>query len=106
MTNSKAILYFIYNNINIENLFVKNISCSGEGGASSFLFFNSGEEEKKLIIKNMKVMNSKSNGPFIKINGFSNEFLMENATITDIISYGSIIDNSSFKVNLKNLTIF
>jgi len=83
-------------------MYVNDISCVGDSGDTSFIFYDSGDINKKLVIKNMQVKNSKSNGPFIKIIGKVNELLLENSNITNIKSYGSIIEIQSNEVNFIN----
>ncbi|ORX45341.1 hypothetical protein BCR36DRAFT_358228, partial [Piromyces finnis] len=94
-TNSIAILHFIYNNISLNNIEVEDIQCIGDSDNTSFILFNSGEKYKYLDITNMKIQNSISNGPFIKICGDNNEISIKNSFIKNIRSYGSIIENQS-----------
>jgi len=75
-----------------------NITCSGDGGYSSLLLIDSGEYYKKVSINNFKIYNSSSNGPLIKIIGIDNEISIDNSEFQNIISYGSMIDYSSYKV--------
>jgi len=51
-----------------------------------------------LNITNSNIKNSFSNGPFIKIIGNSNRFLLENTLINNITSYGPILQNTSKNV--------
>ncbi|OUM59805.1 hypothetical protein PIROE2DRAFT_14573 [Piromyces sp. E2] len=97
-TNSKSLLYFIYNNIELKNIEADNITCLGDSGDTSFILYDSGEIEKRLSIKNLHVRNSVTNGPLIKLIGKQNEFYIEHSEINDIYSYGSIIENLSKKV--------
>jgi len=92
-------LYFIYNNIEINNIDAENIKCLGDGSDTSFILFDSGEIKKRLSINNLYAHNISSNGPLIKIIGNNNEFNMENSEINNIFSFGSVIDNLSEKVN-------
>ncbi|ORX81129.1 hypothetical protein BCR32DRAFT_293444 [Anaeromyces robustus] len=96
-SNSKALLYFLYKNISINNLNINNITCNGDNGYASFLLFDSGEELKNLTINNLKAENSLFNGSFIKIKGETNDISLKDSIITNNISYGSIIKNTSKK---------
>jgi len=97
-SSSKTILNFEYNNIKINNIEVENISCTGDNGDSSFILFNSDDNNNTFSISNSIIKNSISNGPFIKITGNANSFKLENTTIYNITSYGPIIDDNSKKV--------
>jgi len=97
-TNSKALLHFIYSDININGMEVENITCVGDRSDTSFILYDSGENDMKMSINNLKIKNSLSNGPFIKIKGDSNKIKFENFNLVNITSYGSIIDNISRKV--------
>jgi len=97
-TNSKALFYFSNNNISIDKMDVDNVSLIGDRGDTSFLLYDSEDLNTTLSIKNMYISNCVSNGPFIKIKGISNQFIMEDSVITDVNSYGSIIENISKNV--------
>jgi len=101
VTNSKAILHFIYNDIYIDNLEVDNVHCIGDIDNTSLILFNSGELHKQLSINNSIIKNSITNGSFIKILGDTNEIIINNTNINNIKAYGQIIENSSNKVNIK-----
>ncbi|OUM65922.1 hypothetical protein PIROE2DRAFT_6993 [Piromyces sp. E2] len=95
--NSKAILHFIYSNININGMEVEKITCVGDRGDTSLILYDSGENNLKISINNLKVENSSSNGPFIKIKGNSNKVTFNNFNLVNVTSYGSIIDNTSIE---------
>ena len=97
-TNSKALLYFIYNDIYINNLKANNIYCLGESGTTSFILFDSGEDKKELTIKNMNAYDFVLNGPFLKVEGDLSEVKLDYVNINDIKSFGSIIKINSKKV--------
>ena len=97
-SSSNAILKSEYNNVKINNIEVENISCTGDNGDSSFILFNSDDNNNTFSISNSIIKNSISNGPFIKITGNANSFKLENTTIYNITSYGPIIDDNSKKV--------
>jgi len=97
-TSSKAILKFDNKDVFINNIEVDNISCTGDNGFSSFILFNSEYSDNTLNIANSNFRNSFSNGPFIKIVGNTNKFILENTSINNITSYGPIIENNSIKV--------
>lgn len=82
----------------INHLEGENISCYGDGGESSFLLFDSGEEEKQLSINNLNVKNMKINGSLIKVIGKSSIVNIKNSNVYNITSYGSLIKYSSNKV--------
>lgn len=82
----------------MSNIIVKNITCLGESGDTSFILFDSGEDKKQISINNIDAENVLSNGSFIKIDGDSNELTLKNSNINYITSYGSIINNKSKKV--------
>jgi len=100
-TNSEALLHFINSNIEINHLEANNILCIGDGDATSFLLYNSYESDSQLFINDLNISNSKSNGPFIKILGESNNVIIENSNIENVESFGSIIKNASNKVKKK-----
>ncbi|ORX82804.1 hypothetical protein BCR32DRAFT_292364 [Anaeromyces robustus] len=99
-TNSKAVLNFVYNDIYIDNMEANSISCVGDGGDTSFILFNSGENKKFLSINNSLITNSSSNGSFIKLLGDTNDFILKNTNVSSIFSYGPIIENTSKKSNI------
>ncbi|ORY47563.1 hypothetical protein LY90DRAFT_10045 [Neocallimastix californiae] len=103
--NSKAIIYSFCTNLYINNLEAKNIKCIGDSGDTSFILFDSGEAENSFEIKNVIIKDSVSNGSFIKIIGNSNIVNISNSTVSNIKSYGPIIDNTSIKskVTIENL---
>lgn len=97
-TNSKALLYFIYNNVTINKLTLEKIHCRGDIDDSSGILFDSGEEKKKLYITNLKISRCISNGSFIKIKGESNDIIIEKSDIRYSELYGPVIENTSKKV--------
>ena len=99
-------MYFIYNNVVIDNLEVEDIKCVGDDDKSSFLLFDSGEDKKSLNINKLSIKNGVSNGGFIKINGYSNKLVISNSFINNIKSSGSIIESKSknVKINTNNNT--
>jgi len=97
-TNSKTVFYFLYNNVEIDNLEVEDLKCVGDIDNSSFILFDSGESEKLFNINNMNIKNSVSNGSFIKIRGYSNIINIKNSVIENVQSSGSIIENESKNV--------
>jgi hypothetical protein len=107
-TNSKALLYFIYNDIYINNLKANNIYCLGESGTTSFILFDSGEDKKELTIKNMNAYDFVLNGPFLKVEGDLSEVKLDYVNINDMKSYGSIIKINSRKSNtvISNMTFY
>ncbi|ORY28851.1 hypothetical protein LY90DRAFT_674031 [Neocallimastix californiae] len=100
-TNSEALLYFIYNDININKLEAINITCFGDIDNASFILYYSGTNRKRLSMENIEFKNIKSNGSFIKITGEFNEFSIKDSTIENIISFGSIIDIESENTNIE-----
>ncbi|OUM69523.1 hypothetical protein PIROE2DRAFT_2621 [Piromyces sp. E2] len=92
-TNSKALLYFVYNNIYINQLEARNITCIDE---TSFMIVDSGELHHSIILKNMKIENSMSNSSFIKFLGNKNDIHIKNSTIENVISYGPVVEDLSY----------
>ncbi|OUM63409.1 hypothetical protein PIROE2DRAFT_10069, partial [Piromyces sp. E2] len=96
MINSKALLYTQYKDININNMEVNNITCIGDGGDTSLIYFDSGTSEKSIILNNLNINNVYSNGSLIKIIGDNNEVKMENSHIYDatVTLINNIITNN------------
>ena len=84
--------------MDLINITIENISCNGDSGETSFILFDSGEEYKSLLIENLNAKSVQSNGSFIKIKGDTNEILIKNSNFSEIVSFGSIIENKSKKV--------
>jgi len=99
-TSSNSVFYCIYHNLIIDTMEVDNIKCMDDTEHTSFIVFDSGENNNKLIIKNLTIQNSYSNGSVIKINGESNEINVIDSNINHVTSYDSIIKNRSLKVSL------
>jgi len=97
--NSRSLLYFLYNNISINSLTAENIRCLGDGDTGSFILFNSGETNRTMVINNLNVKKSFSNGSFIKIIGNSNQVEITDSSIDRIRSFGPIIKNDSKNKN-------
>jgi len=98
-SNSKFLLLFSFNDVVFNNITASDITCIGDGGDTYFITFDSGEKEtKNFIIKNSHFQNIISNGSFFKITGDSNIISFQNTTITNVKTYGSVIDNKSKKV--------
>jgi len=94
----------MYRNVTISNIDVENVNCIGDSGDTSFILFDSGENTNSLVISYSNIKNSKSNGPFIKFMGNSNEFTFENSIIDSVRAYGPIIENESIKVYIIHIT--
>jgi len=103
--NSKAFLYILYKDVNINNMEVDNVTCLGEGGDTSLIIFDSGSSYNSMIINNLNVKNVHSNGPLVKIKGDHNEIKIENSQINDTILYGSVIESTTKKVFLLLLLL-
>ncbi|OUM56990.1 hypothetical protein PIROE2DRAFT_18167 [Piromyces sp. E2] len=103
--NSRTLLNIISKDIFIDGLEVENIVGSGDSSDSSLIIFDSNESHNKLEINDMKIKNCQTNGPLIKIKGYSNEVILKDASINNVTSYGPVIDNTSVKstVNISNL---
>lgn len=97
-SNSKAVLQFFQNNVDINGMEIEDIKCVGDGEKTSFLLFDSGEARRTININNIHIKNSISNGPFIKFIGDLSEVNINNSEISNIISYGSIIKDTSLNV--------
>jgi len=99
MSYSIALFHFVYNDVIMKNVNVEYIYCVGEGGDASFIYFDGGEEKKKLLMENVNVNFVTTNGPFIKIKGEEYEIDIINSNIQNITSYGSVIEDTGKKVN-------
>lgn len=97
-TNSKALLYFIYNNVSLNNIEAKDIKCVGDNDNSSFILFDGGDYEKEISINNLIISNNVSNGPFIKIVGQASKLIINDSNIDNIKSAGPIIEIKSKEV--------
>ncbi|ORX51109.1 hypothetical protein BCR36DRAFT_288589, partial [Piromyces finnis] len=102
-SNSKALLYFVYSDVKMNIVEFNDITCIGDRGDSSFILYDSSENDVNMEINNLIGKNSQSNGPFIKIIGDSASIIINNSYINNIKSYGSIIDIFSNKVTIKLL---
>ncbi|OUM63858.1 hypothetical protein PIROE2DRAFT_9527 [Piromyces sp. E2] len=98
ISNSKSILYFIYNDVILNNIEFNNITSIGDNSDASFILYDSSENKGKIEINKLNGNNSLSNGSFIKIIGNSNSIIINNSSINNIISYGPVIKVSSEKV--------
>jgi len=96
--NSKALFHFVYKDIYINNFEADNISCVDDNKDTSIFLFDSNELGNSLSINNLNIINSSSNGSFIKIIGNTSEVTIKNSNLNGLISYGSLIDNLSIKV--------
>jgi len=103
---SKALFHFIYKRVNITNFEASNIACIGESGESSLILFDSGEMGKTLTIDHLNIKNSISNGSIIKIMGNENTVILKHSLLNNLITYGSIIDNTSQKVFINLIFFF
>jgi len=97
-TNSKAVMVFYQNDVDINGMKVENIQCVGDIDKTSFLLFDSGEVFKTINIKNLLVENSVSNGPFIIFKGEKININIKDSQLHNIKSYGSIMKNYSKQV--------
>ncbi|ORX59217.1 hypothetical protein BCR36DRAFT_275816 [Piromyces finnis] len=100
-SNSKAILHILYKQITFDNLEMDNIVCNGDSGESSMLLYDSGETNVTLELKGLKITNSYTNGPLIKIKGNDNEIIIQGTVVSNVQSYGSIIGNLSKKSKIS-----
>jgi len=103
--NSKALLHSTYKNLNINNLKIMDIKCTGDSGESSLILFDSGELLKNMTLSNITIKRCIANGPLIRIMGDTNEIFLNDTIIENNKSYGSIIKNTSSKVTI-NLYIY
>ena len=104
-TNGRGLIYSFYNNLIINGLDAKNITCYGDEDDSSLILFDSNLVSKKAELNNININDCSSNGPIIKILGTSNEVIINNLNANNIRSYGPIIDNLSKDVSINNLVI-
>jgi len=100
-TSSKAIFYFSYNDIYMNKIYGSNISCSGDIGDSSFILFDSGEDNKKLYINDMHIFQGLLNGSLIKIKGINSDVSITYSDFCYINTSGSVLENISNMVIYK-----
>ncbi|OUM60982.1 hypothetical protein PIROE2DRAFT_13143 [Piromyces sp. E2] len=100
-TNHKGLIYSLYNNLEINGLEATNITCYGESGDSSLILFDSNYVQKNLKLNDININNCHTNGPIIKIKGNSNDVYINKLNITNVKSYGPLLDNLSDNVNYK-----
>ncbi|ORX46842.1 hypothetical protein BCR36DRAFT_356203 [Piromyces finnis] len=100
-TFSNPVIHCVNHNLFIDSMEVENLKCTDDIDHASFIVFDSGEIEKSILINNVSINNSHSNGPFIKINGESTQINILNSSINHVSSYDSIIKNNSKKSNIK-----
>lgn len=86
----------LYKNLNFNGCIFSDILCNGED--SSFIFFKSSEYGNSIIFDNSIIINGKSNGDYILINGDLSLIKFSNLTINKIYSYGSLLNNISLIV--------
>ena len=101
-TNGMGLINSLYNNLIINGLDAKNITCYGDEGDSSLLLFDSNIASKKAEFNNININDCTSNGPIIKILGNSNEVFISNSNLNNVKSYGPLIDNLSNNVIISN----
>jgi len=99
--NSKALLHTTYRSLNITNSKITDIKCTGDSGESSLILFDSGELLQNMVLSNIIIKRCIANGPLVKIMGDTNEIFINDTTIEDNKSYGSIIKNISSKSGLS-----
>ncbi|ORX87900.1 hypothetical protein BCR32DRAFT_274109 [Anaeromyces robustus] len=98
-TNSKYLISSSYN-LTINNSKISDIICKGDQSDSSFIYFNSYDTTSSLNISNTIISNSYSNGPFIRVNGDINKINFENLKVSNISSYGQLIENNSLNSSI------
>ncbi len=100
-TNGKGVINALYNDLIIDGLDAKNITCYGEEGDSSLILFDSDIASKKAELNNIKIDDCTTNGPIIKFLGTSNKITISNSCINNVKSYGPTIDNLSDNVMIN-----
>jgi len=103
-TNSNPVFNVQLNDLILNNVNIQDIYCLGSGSDSSLFVLDSGENDNKFSLKNINIKNCISNSSFIKIKGEHNEVEIEDTTIDNIVSYGTIIDNQSKHVCIIIIT--
>ena len=96
---SKSMIETTYKNISFDGCTFKNILCIGESSDASLIKFTSSDYGNTLNLNNISIENCNSNGDFIVIDGNNSNINISNIKINDIISYGSLLNNKSTKVN-------
>ncbi|OUM57795.1 hypothetical protein PIROE2DRAFT_17108, partial [Piromyces sp. E2] len=92
-TNAQALLHFLYIDIPFNNVEMSNIKCIGN---SSVFLFESDENEMIIDLNNLNVNSCVSNGPFMKTLGNNNHIVIKDSNLSNISSYGPVIDFSSY----------
>ncbi|ORX44484.1 hypothetical protein BCR36DRAFT_359576 [Piromyces finnis] len=107
-SNSNAIIQSTYKPLSISNCKFKNILLNGEIDSSSLIVFNSGDAEKKFIMKNTDIKSCQSNGDLILIKGDTTLIEFSNVSITNVSAYGSILNNISKNsiIEMNNMNVF
>ena len=99
-TNSKFLLNFLYKDTVINHLEGENIKCIGDGGHTSLILFDAGENNNKFVMNNIHLKNCKSDGPFFKIMGQACDVTLNESTIEDCTSYGPLFESVSYHVGI------
>jgi len=57
ITNGESLFKFIYKNIKLNNIKLYNVTNVGDINDSSIIYFDSGDENKSLIVNNINIEN-------------------------------------------------
>jgi len=101
-TNGRGVINSLYNDLIINGLDAKNVTCYGEEGDSSIILFDSNIVSKKAKLDNININDCTTNGPIIKILGTTNEIYINKLNVNNANSYGPLIDNLSDSVIINN----
>jgi len=102
-TNSKALFSFSNKETIINDIDVNDIKLIGED--SSLIYMDDSDFHKNILINNLNIKDSISNGAFLKFCGSSNEIKLNNISFQSVRSHQPLIYNQSKKVRtiLNNL---
>lgn len=98
-SNHKNIITSTYNNFKLYNTTFNNINLYGDYNDSALIEISMDTLEKNIILDNVQLLNIKSNGGIITINGIKATIQLNNLTMKDIISYEPIIKSTLNNVN-------
>jgi len=87
-----------YKNATFNDCAFKNILCIGESDTSSLIKFTSSEYGNTLNLNHVTIEKCNSNGDFIVFDGNNSNIDISNIIISEIYSYGSLLNNKATKV--------
>jgi len=100
ISNSKAMIIIVHNQVSFSNCKFSNIICNGDSEDSSLIRFESLKNGNTMKIYNTTINDCISNGAFLRIYGENTNLAYENISFSNITSFGSLISNKSIKVSI------